>query len=444
MERTIRITDVAYGGSGVGRMDGKVVFVPYTVPGDVVRVEITAQKKGYCEGALIEVISPSPHRTAPRCEYFTRCGACHLQQIDYAEQLRLKKKMLVDSLARIGRVEAAEFDEPEPSSETFGYRSRARFQVEGGRWGFFGAATRSVVEVDSCPLLARVIDETFGEIRGALGAGPASNSPLYGVEIAAGGRGKRVAAAFYLACGPGQGAEAALEFADALSPVKLLKGFEVRTSRRRYDYAASRAVASVGDAGVAYSAGGFDLLADISVFTQVNMGQNRRLVERVLEYADLTGPAHVLDLFCGAGNLSLPLAARASRASKAGRVTGVEGSRRAVRFARENAEAGAVANAEFIEADVAAWLEANMKTLEKQACDVVVLDPPRGGDRRVAEALSRLRPARIVYVSCSPPTLARDLSILAGAGYRLLRAGLFDMFPQTFHVECIAGLGLRP
>jgi 23S rRNA (uracil1939-C5)-methyltransferase len=161
------------------------------------------------------------------------------------------------------------------------------------------------------------------------------------------------------------------------------------------------------------------------------------MVEKISEFAALSGKEIVLDLYCGVGNLSLPAA------KKAARVTGVESSGQAVKQARANAQRNSIKNAVFHEGDAPSWLKQNLKNLEQEGFDVLILDPPRGGEPQIAQALSTARPAKIVYISCSPPTLSRDVHQLTGLGYIVSRAVLVDMFPQTYHIESILGLELR-
>ena len=179
-----------------------------------------------------------------------------------------------------------------------------------------------------------------------------------------------------------------------------------------------------------------DFEAGITVFSQVNRSQNDILSGKVAEFASLTGVEKIVDLYSGIGNFTLPLA------RNAGKATGVESNRDAVKEAEANALKNSVKNAGFHCADSVSWLKQNMKSLEKEGIDVLVLDPPRGGEPEIAKSLSGIRPKKIIYVSCSPPTLARDVLALTGCGYRVFRAVLIDMFPQTYHIEGLLGLEL--
>lgn len=423
MESTVDITSLAFGGNGIGRIGGKVVFVPFTAPGDVARVRITSEKKGYSEGVLADLVSPSPEREKPECGYFGVCGGCALQHMKYHSQVEWKQRILEETLKRIGRVVPEAFDAPEPSPAAYNYRSRARFQIKGRSWGFFESKSHSVVDIEACPILSPLINTVFGGLKLALSG---KETGLYSVEIGVSEKDGKAVASFHA------GGDTGFQWKKALSGIDDLKGFEVWADPLKKDK--GRRIFAEDDGSLLYEASGLSFSAGISVFSQVNRFQNQSLVRKVIDYAGLSGRERVLDLFSGVGNLSLPLAARAAD------TTGVESSGEAAKEAAANAEFNKIAAVRFIRDDAGRWLRNNIKALEKERPDVVVLDPPRGGEPEVAKALSGLRPKRIIYVSCSPPTLARDLSKLTGCGYRVFRAGLFDMFPQTYHIESIAGL----
>ncbi|MBI1910649.1 MAG: 23S rRNA (uracil(1939)-C(5))-methyltransferase RlmD [Deltaproteobacteria bacterium] len=431
MQKKVEITSIAFGGKGIGRIDGKVVFVPFTAPGDEVTVEITSDKKGFSEGNLIEVIKPSGIRQAPPCKYYGVCGGCSFQHIDYKSQLEWKQKIFEETLKRIGKVEDVAFDEPAASPRILNYRSRARFHIEGMRWGFNEARSHNIIDIDECPILDPLINKAFIYLKNIFlenrleAKRPAG---LFALELGIADD-DRVVASFHVEKDSG------FPWGKLLADEEpVLKGFEVRVSPLKKDK--GKRIFAEGDRNLSYEAFGIDYSADISVFSQVNRYQNRTLISKVMEYAGLSGTERVADLFCGVGNLTLPLAGKAKK------VTGIEASASAVADGVENAKRNSIKNAEFMAEDAHAWLKRNMKNLEKQGIDVVVLDPPRGGDPDVAVALSGIRPEKIIYVSCSPPTLSRDISVLTGCGYKVFRAGLFDMFPQTFHIESIVGLKL--
>lgn len=422
MEKKVEITGLAFGGKGLGRIDGKVVFVPFTAPGDEALVRITSDKKSFSEGELVEVLKPSGLRRKPECPLFGRCGGCSLQHMNYDAQVEWKERIFEETLKRIGKVEGISFDVPLPSPKPFNYRSRARFQIYKKKWGFFETESHRVVDVEDCPILDPVVNKTFKEIKNRMAG---ENPALYSLEIGVSEDDGKAVAAFHI------DSKIEYDWQKALTGIEGLKGFEVRLSPLKDK---GKLLLSEGDLRLGYGIDGFKFTAGVSVFSQVNRFQNRNIIGKVIEYAGLKGDEHVIDLFSGVGNLSLPLAGGCKK------ITGVEASMEAVEDARKNASRNAIRNAEWFPEYADNWLKQNIKNLENGNSLVVVLDPPRGGEPEVAKALSELLPKKIIYVSCSPPTLARDISLLAGRGYRVFRAGLFDMFPQTFHIESIVGL----
>lgn len=425
MEEIVEITALAFGGNGVGRIGGKVVFVPFTAPGDRVRIRLTLEKKGFSEGAATELIEPSPLRTVPPCPVFGRCGGCAWQHISYPAQVEWKERIFVETLRRIGKVAPMRLDAPKASPLPYNYRGRVGFKIEGERWGFFESKSHRVVDIESCPIADPVINRAFGGIKEALAG---RRTSLYALDLGTSEKEGAAVASFHVAEDTG------FDWKGALSGVSL-KGFEVRRSPMKKGK--GKRIFTEMDTGLVYRAAGAEFSAPIDVFSQVNREQNRALVERVVEYSGLTGVETVVDLFSGVGNMAIPLARRAKRA------IGIETSGEAVKEAEKNARRNGAENAAFVREEAGAWMKNNLKMLEKEGPLVVILDPPRSGEADVSGMLGSFRPEKIIYVSCSPPTLARDLSLLAGSGYSVFRAGLFDMFPQTYHIESIVGLELN-
>ncbi|MBI5643371.1 MAG: 23S rRNA (uracil(1939)-C(5))-methyltransferase RlmD [Deltaproteobacteria bacterium] len=430
MDKIVDITGIAYGGKGVGRIDGKIVFVPFTAPGDKVRVNILTEKKAFSEGVVTEILSPSPLRQTPPCGLFGICGGCSLQHINYKGQLEWKENIFEETLKRIGKISDVDYLNPVPSEAILNYRSRASFHIEGGRWGFYEGKSHRVVDIESCPILDEGINAVFGRLKKALSNADAG---LCGVDIGVSMDG-----------GDGDGGAVALlrtykdtgfKWGRSLSGVEGLKGFEVW--RQELKKGKGKRIIAEGDISISYRVRGLDLSAGISVFSQVNPYQNKNLVDKVVEFAGLKGDEKVVDLFSGAGNLTLPLAPLAREA------VGIESNAEAIDSAFRNASRNGSKRVEFQASDAFGWLKRNIKTLERERPSVLVLDPPRSGEYQVATALSGFKPEKIVYVSCSPPTLARDLSLLTGCGYRVSKAQLIDMFPQTYHIEGVAALELR-
>lgn len=420
---TIDITSLAYGGKGIGRIGGKVVFVPYTAPGDRVRVDITYEKKRFLEGRLLEVVIPSPLRQSPPCPLFGRCGGCNWQHISYPAQLDWKQRIFCEILERIGGIKAVPMEPSIPAVVPLRYRAKAQFHVEEEIWGFFEAGSHKVVEVEECHLLDPILNMAFISLRDYM-RNNASDLPIHTVEIGKSDLDGRAAALIHLKEKRGFNPEGVL---DAISQ---LKGIEVRVTppgKRN-----GKPVSSAGDRSLIYRLGSLTLKAHISTFSQVNISQNLHLIDTVLEYADINIKDYILDLYCGAGNLTLPLAGRCSK------VTGVDNDPSAIEDAISNKEANSISNVDFICQDALK----SLKALGEIHPGIVILDPPREGGFEAIKGIVDLKPKKVVYVSCNPSTLARDLSALTKNGYMVKRARLIDMFPQTYHIEGLVELQL--
>ncbi len=427
MEFDVEMTGAAYGGNFVGRIEGKVVFVPFTATGEVARVEVVEEKKSFSSGSVVEILNPSGARVAPECAVFGSCGGCSYQHIEYSEQVRVKEGIFLDTLKRLGGIVPEKVESAIAASEPYGYRSRARIHVDGNRFGFFKINTNTVVDIDNCPLLDPLLSDLFITIKKALLETPLPG--LYELEI---GCSREQGSTLARLCLDGK---SDYDFKGLLSTVPGLKGLEIRLrTGGRHSSTPARVIGAYGDNLCSYTVGGINHLAPLGVFTQANVTGNERLVEIVAQYATEgrveRGPL-VLDLHCGSGNLSLALASRFERC------IGVESDSAAVTAARNNAEANGVTEVEFVRMEAGKWLTSTAPRLDGFKDAVVVLDPPRGGDRASARAVAELAPRRIVYVSCSPPTLARDLQAIATKGYSCTRAVLLDMFPQTYHMESV-------
>ena len=299
MDSKVLITALAHGGSGVGRIDGKVVFVPFTAPGDEAMVEVTAEKKAFSEGVLKEIITPSHMRALPECGLYGVCGGCSLQHIEYSGQVEWKQKIFEETLRRIGGVSDMVFDGPASNTPPMGYRSRARFHVSGGVWGFFEVKSHRVVGLKACPVLDPLLNSAFAATRDCLKSADLS---IFAVDIGVSEADQKAVASIHVTSSKG------FPWAEALSGVKELKGYQVLVYPVRQDRNRGRLIERHGDTELSYSIGDMRLGAGIDVFSQVNRGGNRVLVEKVLDYASLEGTEAVVDLFSGVGNLSLPLA----------------------------------------------------------------------------------------------------------------------------------------
>ncbi len=375
----VEIHSLAAGGDGVGRLeDGRVVFVPWAAPGDRLRIRLVEQKKRFARGRLLEILEPGPGRREPPCKAAGDCGGCRWQHIRYEDQLQAKSQILRDAIERIAGLRVPDDFDVVPSQE-LGYRSRARVFAEGGLVGFRKLSSHDVRGIDHCPVLTPGIDRILGELAGDPPAGPAE---------------------WLLAEGDDQ-------------------TLSVRTQ-----------VPGAKADGIRLRVGEDTLRIGPGVFFQANVALRGALAEAVVQAAG-TGAA-ALELYAGAGFFSLALARRFDL------LTLVESDKRAVRDLCHNLEsAGLDEGAVVCEAPVEDYL-ANPAP---GPVDVIVLDPPRTGlPKRGADALAAQGARRVVYVSCDPATLARDLAVLTERLYALTSLRAFDLFPQTSHVESVAVL----
>ncbi|MGQ9695196.1 MAG: 23S rRNA (uracil(1939)-C(5))-methyltransferase RlmD [Thermodesulfobacteriota bacterium] len=427
----LTIEKIVYGGWGMGRVEGKVIFVPYTIAGERVIVEIGQEKKNYAEAFLREIKEASSLRERPFCNLFGQCGSCHYQHLAYKEQLRIKEQMLKDFLAPLlnkdspGRICSCL-----PSPEDRGYRIRAQLKGarKGGKqvWGFYERKSHQLVEIKECPLLHPLANLILHGIKEGVEK-EAGSITIKSLEVQVSpeeGKG--------IICLRGvDDNDLDMFISYLLNYVPQLKGIMVKGKR---NLTRGEMILEYQWPGVS---GGKNILGQASYdsFIQVNVGVNRELIKKVLEWAELKGKERVLDLFCGSGNFTFPLGQIAQE------VWGIDVNESAINLARQNAIRNGLINCHFMLGAAEEELPKLKKKIEM--VEVVVLDPPRAGaGKKVLKLVVDLKPKKIIYVSCEPPTLVRDLKILGSWGYKLEKIQPLDMFPQTYHFETIASLVL--
>jgi 23S rRNA (uracil1939-C5)-methyltransferase len=405
----IDITAMTFGPFGVGRQDGKAVMVPGAVAGDRLDVEFVSERRDYSVAKIREVIRASPDRRVPPCPYLPRCGGCDWQHIDYSAQVRFKSEVVARELSHALAVEIDPAGLVEPAPAEFGYRSRIRLMAGAkGVLGFYAAGSNTIVEIDSCmvaepgirmPLhLARSLGKRVEEIEVVRDAGRE-------VQVA---HLKKPATD-----------EDIRRARNVLESDGEIAGIVLRSGANR---------ATIGDTEIAIELEpGLSIEVDADLFSQVNRAQNQKLVASVMEMAAIHESQPVLDLFCGAGNFSLPASRRGAR------VTGVDEDAGAIVAARRNATRLQFHDAQFVAMKASAT--ADFLHRARYRPEVIILDPPRTGALDLMEPIIKLRAASVIYVSCDVTTLARDLRVLAGAGYKINRVRGFDFFPNTHHVE---------
>ena len=420
------IESLSHDGRGVAHIDGKVTFIPGALPEEQVEFHYTYVSRKHDEGEVDAVLDVSPQRVEPRCEHFGICGGCSLQHLGSEHQIAYKQQALLDALQRLGGVSPEEIAEP-LVSEPWGYRRKARLGVKyvqkKGRVliGFRERGSSFITDVRRCPVLHPVIGEKIEALAGVIGK-LSIKDKIPQIELA-------------------MGDEEVILIFRLLSPLtepdtELLVDFCRRNGWAAYiQEGGPDTVRPLSDMGVTLHYAlpeediSFDFLAND--FTQVNTEINRKMIGQAMEWLSPAADDNVLDLFCGLGNFTLPLAKRGAK------VTGVEGDEGLVSRARANAETNGIENADFYTANLYADVE-DFPWM-KESYDAVLLDPPRSGAAEMVPLIVKLGAKRILYVSCYPGTLARDAGMLTqDHGYRLVKAGVMDMFPHTAHVESMA------
>ncbi len=421
------IDSYTHDGRGVARVDGRAVFIAGALPGEDVDFSYTEIHRDYAEGKVETVRLAAPDRVEPRCPHYGACGGCSLQHLAEEAQIGEKQELLAEQMRRIGKIEDAPLWEP-LRGPLWGYRRKARLSVKDvprkGRVlvGFRERSGPYIADIDACLILHPTVGERLRDMSDLIG-GLSLKARLPQIEISMGD--ERAALVFRVLDDP---------TADDLERFKEFGarfGFDIWLQRQGPDSMAPLYPENPPLLSYALPEQDVRFQFKPTEFTQVNGEINRKMVARVMEILNPEAGDTVLDLFCGLGNFTLALAQRAHR------VVGVEGGWALVERARDNAALNGLANAEFHMADLSQPLAA--EPWANRHYDKILLDPSRGGAEEVLAQVPRWGASRIVYVSCNPSTLARDAGILVHThGYRLVRAGVMDMFPQTAHVESIA------
>ncbi len=419
------IIDLTHDGQGVADLDGHRVFVSGALPGEFVRLAPRRRRRRYQEADLVRVLRSVESRVDPPCPYFGRCGGCAVQHLAYAKQVEFKETVVREALARLADLEPAEWLAPIIGPEWY-YRRRARLGVRfvagKGRVlvGFKERATRYITDMSNCRVLVQPLDALPGQLATLINQ-MTLKQRLPQAEIAAGESARAVV----------------LRVLDAPTEedLRLLIEFgqqhEIDVYLQRGGPGTVQALDPETTKPLAYGLPEFGLTLEFAPtdFVQVNARVNEAMVSWTVEQLGVESSDRVLDLYCGLGNFSLPLAKRAAV------VVGVEGEGGLVARAAHNARRNGLENTRFVTADLSepGW------SFMRESWDLVLLDPPRSGAHVAVTQMARMGPRRIAYVSCHPATLARDAKeLIDSQGYRLCAVGIADMFPHTHHVETLA------
>ena len=432
IEGTLEITRLAHGGQGIGYLDGLAVFVPRTLPGDVVDVRLTERRKRHAFAELLALRKASPLRVPAPCPLYDHCGGCHLQHLGYDDQLANKAQQVRDCLTRIGKLPEVPVLPTLASPQPFGYRNKAlyHFDPASNALGLIERGKSAVLDVPQCRIGDARIDAVMARVRGLAGQEPALRRLLHQVQVQVGQRTGEVLVTVIVRGELPERVQHRLWESLGDLVTGLLMHRKATTTPAVFNGITTRLA---GSAVIHERIGDLRFHIEPEAFFQVNSGQTERLYGLVRTAARLQPDDIVLDLYSGGGSIALTLAPHCAV------VHAVEINRQATLLATRQAATLGIANCEFrtgkVERILYRYLAQGIRAR------VAVLDPPRAGCRPQAlEALAKMRVPRLVYVSCSPPTLARDLRLLSDLGYRTESVQPLDMFPQTYHVECLATL----
>ncbi len=447
----LEIIDLAFGGKGLAKPDGFPVFIDRCIPGDVVFVKITRKKKSWAEGKLIKIIKPSQMRMEGRCRYCRFCGGCKWQQISYEKQLEYKKRHVIESLEHIGRLKEVPVNEVIPSDRIFEYRNKMEFSCSSKRWLLpseledetvkkdFGIGLHvpgtfdQVIDIEQCHIMPDLGNQILNDVRQFI---KTSGLPAYHLRTHEG---------FWRFLMLRHSVADDCWMVNIVTKVKNLAAVSALADMLTEKYPAvasimnnitdARSGVSTGQEEICLygkdhiteKLGRFEFKISANSFFQTNTRACERLYSKVAQYAALTGEEKVLDLYSGTGTIPIWLSDKVKEAY------GIEIVQSAVADARENAALNNAVNCRFLEGDIKDVLP----TLEFVP-DVMIIDPPRVGmHKEVVAQVESVAPEKIVYVSCNPATLARDLEMLSSS-YRVLEVTPVDMFPHTYHIESVA------
>ncbi len=425
------VSTVAFGGNGIIRSQndpqttstasGLVVFVPYTASGDHIRYRITEQKKNFANGEMVELIEGSPKRTSPLCQYFGVCGGCQLQHVTYNEQLAYKKEWVEDALKKQAGLPNLTVPNVIPSEQQWAYRRRISLTLKAHyrhyKVGYIGTDHHSLIEIDECPIFQYKQDRSINTTRKIISfLCPGSERDDAKVTIIKQSS-HHFILHFHFKKMPKNGEEI---FKKALKDFSELVGILATSPDTTFQFGQVEITIPIEELNFTFSP---------KAFIQNHPEQSSNIYRSICTHAKKIERGNLLDLYCGIGVSSLLLAKQGFN------VTGTEASGPAIQLAKINAKQNKVSNIRFVKGDVATVLKAQ---LEKEKPIAAIVNPPREGlSKHVVETILNSPPATLIYVSCMPPTLARDLKLLCLKTYDVHHIELYDMFPQTAHVETL-------
>ncbi|NGX38317.1 MAG: 23S rRNA (uracil-C(5))-methyltransferase RlmCD [Chlamydiae bacterium] len=412
----IPIHRLGVSGEGVGDFESFTMFVDGALPGEIILGIVTEIRKNFGRAKILEITKSSPHRVKPICPLFGRCGGCQIMHLEYEKQLEAKRQRILDALQRIGKLEV-EVNPCHPSPMPLAYRNKIQLPVKEGKIGLYTKGSHEVIDVEKCYIHCSLGEKVYEWIR-SFPEVQKFQHLLIRTAVKTG--------------------EVLLVFVteEAFIPQDIppeVKGIVQCINRSKGNRILGQEFRTLwGREWIKEILHGLQFRISAASFFQINPFQAENLYSQVVDFAELTGNEIVLDSYCGVGTLALILAKGAKK------IIGVESVPESIEDAKANAKLNKIENVEFF----CERAEEFRPTLDK--VDVAVVNPPRKGcEQNFLEVLAKIRPKRIVYVSCDPATMARDVSFLVSQGYRVSQIQPFDMFPQTSHVECVVQLKLR-
>ncbi|MFZ3064528.1 MAG: 23S rRNA (uracil(1939)-C(5))-methyltransferase RlmD [Nitrospirota bacterium] len=424
----LHIERLVYGGKGLGRYNNMVVFVPDVITGEQALVEIRTRKKDYAEAELIKVLEPSPHRITPPCPIYHDCGGCQWMHMDYPFQVQAKREIVAETLKKGLKTEDIAVPPLIPSSTPLNYRQRVQFKVKhkNGNYtlGYYKQETHQLVDVDECLLLRPLLNKALKKIRELLNSGKITQ--LKNLEE------------LHMHCSSDEMAIAFILYADGISKDELNNLFkEIKETVSEaagiifIDKYKKRIIA--GNPFIEEELQGISFRISADSFSQIDWEQNKSLVKLALDYIGDMQYNNGLDLFCGIGNFTLFIAKNADN------VIGIDSGKTAINDAEYNSKKNLIKNTSFMYNDVKYRMASLLA--EGSCFDLVLIDPPRTGvGKESVNLIADFQPSKIIYISCNPVTLSRDIAHFKAKGYEIKRLQAVDMFPQTYHIETVAEL----
>lgn len=406
----VKIEKLTYGGRGIGSVNGKKIFVKGGLPGDVIEIIIERSKKHFSEALINNLIIPSKNRVEPECKYFYDCGGCHWQNLDYEIQLEQKEQILKDCLERIGGFKYLEIDNIQRSGKQYKYRNRITlttwYSDEKLNLGYFREASSEKVRIEECVVATDEINENLNNILQMADSGLFKDISIEKLVLTSGFNNS--SSSFFSPTGSDRN-----KLADILSNSAAENPVCVYPEEKMFKFFIC----------------GYEFKSVPSVFIQSNPEINELIITDIINYIKNNNINRMIDLYCGIGNISIPSAEYVNQ------IVGVDINLKSIKLARINQDLNNIDNIYFYCSGSEEFLE-NLVS-EKNDIELIVVDPPREGAKTIIKNILKLEPNHIIYLSCDPSTLSRDLKQIISYGYTFVKIKPYDMFPNTFHIETL-------